>query len=78
MTENTSSQEVLQITVNGNSGLFVKGNLENYLSGIEDALKSAEGPNYLLKLYGFSDSHTTKKATIFFKVSDCIKVAQFH
>jgi len=77
MTENTSKQEVLQVTVNGNCSIFVKDVLKDYLSQIEEVLQTAKGPYTLFSLSGFSDYHTTMKAVIFFKASDCIKVSQF-
>ena len=77
MTENTSNQELLRVTVNGNCSIFVKDAFKDYLSQIEEVLQTAKGPDTLFSLSGFSDYHTTMKAAIFFKASDCIKVAQF-
>lgn len=77
MEGNTSNQEVLRVTVNGNCSIFVKDTFKDYLSLIEDSLRTAKGPDSIFNLCGFSDSHTTRKAAIFLRASDCIKVSQF-
>lgn len=78
MAENTSNQEVLRVTVNGNCSLFIPVTFEKYLAKLHEYMDGASSPYTTIRLEGYADSHLTKKAEVTCKVTDCIRVAQFY
>ena len=77
MAENTSSQELLRITVNGNCSIFVPDNFEKFLAMLKEYMNGVSSPYTTIKLEGYADYNLTEKAVVTCKVTDCIKVAQF-
>ena len=77
MAENTSNQEILRVTVNGNCSIFVPATFEKYQAELKEHMDKATFPYTSLSLEGYADSHLTKKAEVICKVTDCIRIAQF-
>lgn len=77
MTENTSNQEILRVTVNGNCSIFVPATFEKYLAELNESQDEASSPYTTLKLEGYTDYNLREKSEIICKVTDCIKVSQF-
>jgi len=77
MAENTSNQEILRVTVNGNCSIFVPDTFEKYLVKLKENLVGTASPYTTLSLDGYADYNLREKAEVTCKVTDCIKVAQF-
>jgi len=76
MAENTSNQEILRVTVNGNCSIFVPDTFEKYQVKLKENLERTTYP-YILTLEGYADYNLREKAEVTCKVTDCFKVAQF-
>lgn len=77
MAENTSNQEILRVTVNGNCSFFVPDTFEHYLGKLKETSDKQSSPYTTLRLEGYADYNLTEKPEVTCKVTDCIQVAQF-
>lgn len=78
MAENTSNQEMLRVTINGNCSFFVPDTFEHYLDELKEHTggRRESSPYDTLRLEGYADYNLMKKSEVRCKVTDCIQVAQ--
>lgn len=77
MEENTGTQEILRVTINGNCSIFIPDNFEKFLATLKEYMNGAKFPYTTISLEGYADYHLTEKCEVTCRVTDCMKVAQF-
>lgn len=77
MAENTSNQEILRVTVNGNCSLFVPCTFQKYQAELKEYMDGATHPYTTISLEGYADYNLREKSEVTCKVTDCIQVTQF-
>jgi len=76
MAENTSNQEILRVTVNGNCSFFVPDTFEHYRDKLKEHTDGASSPYTTLRLEGYADYNLTEKSEVTCRVTDCIQVTK--
>lgn len=77
MEEDTSKQEVLRVTINGNCSFFVPDTFEHYVGKLREHSDKQTSPYAIIWLQGYVDSRLKEKSEVSCKITDCIQVAQF-